>query len=196
MIKKIIIGIVLVIIAILGWHFISPFFINVQIQEELPEEFLVSENILIEREQVVPQAILQVETRDSSNEQIVEVEQDHPNQDMPQEPVVQSPKITHQSNFEKVDYNVSGSYKIIENNGSSLLRIENLDITNGPDLHFVLSNSKQSFGNGNFETIAELPANQGSYNIPIPDTIDPEDYQYLLIHCVQYSHTFASASLI
>lgn len=152
----------------MGWYFLSPIFIDVNVQEDLPEEFIV--------------------------EDIEDAEFDENLEDQDREELG-TPKIVHSGDFEKVDYDVSGSYKIIENGDERLLRIDNLHITNGPDLHFVLSNSNQAFGNDDYEIISVLPGNQGSYNVSIPEGLNIDDYEYLLIHCVRFSHTFASANL-
>jgi hypothetical protein len=101
---------------------------------------------------------------------------------------------THKGDFEKVDYSVQGGFEIYKKDGKNILRINNLDILNGPDLHFVFSNEKSSFTK-NYEIIKELPANKGSYNVEIPENLNPDNFQYLLIHCVRFRHTFAGANI-
>jgi len=151
----------------IAWYLISPAFINIRLEEDIPEGFtLENTSTLIEAE----------------NMNGIETE-------------TMVPVISHANNFQRVDYDVQGSYSIIDNGNEKLLRIENLDIANGPDLHFVFSNTNQAWNNNSYESIAALPGNQGSYNILIPDGLNPDDYKYLLIHCVQFSHTFASADI-
>ena len=110
---------------------------------------------------------------------------------------IQNPKqkLEYAGKFEKVDYKVEGNFKIYQTPQRKTLRIENLKIINGPDLFLVLSNKKTSFGNRKYQIISKLKANQGNFNVEIPQEIDPSKYQYLLIHCRAFSHTFAAAKL-
>lgn len=194
-IKKLVAVIVLAIVGYAGWYMVSPLFFDKEVQEAIPAEFLISENT------AVNQTDSGVTPKPEQGEVKNENQPDAKKQTNPTKTVAlektdsPGPQIIHTNNFEKVDYEVTGSYQIIENNGKLLLRIEGLDITNGPDLHFVLSNTNQPWGNRDFVKIAKLPGNKGSYNVPIPDGIKPADYQYLLIHCVIFSHTFASGKL-
>ena len=97
--------------------------------------------------------------------------------------------------FQKIDYNVEGSFKVYSQNGKKVLRIENLDIANGPDVYLVLSNKKPSFGNKNYRIVDKLKANKGSFNVELESDIDFSKYKYLLIHCKTFSHTFAGAEI-
>lgn len=173
--KKIILSIVLIVAIALGWYLFSPLFIDEEVQEAIPEAFVIQEEE--KAEGTLESAVSPDETSGIDSA------------------VNSGPTVTHTNTFEKVDYDVSGSYQIIENDGNAILRIEDLDITNGPDLHFVLSNTNQAWGNSDYVNIAPLPGNKGSYNVPLPEGVDPSAYEYLLIHCVQFAHTFASANL-
>ena len=102
--------------------------------------------------------------------------------------------LAYKGDFEKVDYNVKGDFAIYNDNGKKILRINDLEILGGPDLHLVFSNEKSSFTK-NYEIIKKLPANKGSYNVEIPENLDPADFQFLLIHCVRFRHTFAGATI-
>ena len=95
--------------------------------------------------------------------------------------------------FQKIDYNVEGSFKVYSQNGKKVLRIENL--ANGPDVYLVLSNKKPSFGNKNYRIVDKLKANKGSFNVELESDIDFSKYKYLLIHCKTFSHTFAGAEI-
>ena len=97
--------------------------------------------------------------------------------------------------FEKIDYKVKGSFKVYQMNDKNILRIENLDITSGPDLYLVLSNKKPSFGNSDYQIIEKLKANIGSFNVELKDNIDFTKYKYLIIHCKTFSHSFAGAEI-
>ena len=97
--------------------------------------------------------------------------------------------------FQKIDYNVEGGFKVYNQNGKKVLRIENLDIANGPDVYLVLSNKKPSFGNKDYQIVDKLKANKGNFNVELKPDIDFSKYKYLLIHCKAFSHTFAGAEI-
>ncbi len=83
----------------------------------------------------------------------------------------------------------SGNVKIYVENNLRKLVLENYTIENGPDLKVYLSktdapNTFVNLGNLNVETV---------YNIP--NSIDLNEYKYVLIHCQQYNHLFAIALL-
>lgn len=192
--KQIVLSIVVAALVVIGgslaWHFISPLFIDIEVSEALPEEFVIAPTAapslaplpaISTSPAALPTAIPQPIATATPTPVVA--------------PIASGPQLTHAGDLERIDYNVEGTFQIIENDGSSLLRIEDLDITNGPDLFWVFSNSNQSFGNNDFEVIAPLRANQGSYNVPIPAHINPDDYRYVLIHCKRYSHTFAGGAL-
>lgn len=112
-----------------------------------------------------------------------------------------APQLIFENEFEKIDYDIEGSYKIYKlEDGSYAIRIEDLDVQNGPDLHFVLTNEFTS-SLDDYEIISgpdidgEKFANKGSYNIEVPEGVNVEDYKYLVVHCVQYNHAFAGAEL-
>ena len=98
--------------------------------------------------------------------------------------------------FQKIDYNVEGAaLRFIAKMVKKSLRIENLDIANGPDVYLVLSNKKPSFGNKDYQIVDKLKANKGSFNVELKPDIDFSKYKYLLIHCKAFSHTFAGAEI-
>ena len=84
--------------------------------------------------------------------------------------------------------------------GSHLLRVENLDVTNGPDLRVILSpspdpqSSAEVKGQGYIE-LDKLKGNRGNQNYPIPSGFDVEPIQSVVIYCKPFRVIFSVASL-
>ncbi len=84
----------------------------------------------------------------------------------------------------------SGEVNVYLINGQYKLELKNFNVTQGPDLKVYLSKTNTptefvSLGNLNPSTV-----------YTIPQTADIATYSYILIHCQQYNHLFATAKLI
>ena len=84
--------------------------------------------------------------------------------------------------------------------GSHLLRLENLNVTNGPDLHVILTphadpgNSKEVKTSG-YVDLGKLKGNKGDQNYPIPDEVDIGSQRSVVIYCEPFAVVFSVASL-
>ncbi len=87
---------------------------------------------------------------------------------------------------------VSGSAKIITNDGKHSLVLDDFKTNNGPDLHIYLS--KESTPK-DFIDLGLLKSVSGTQVYPITGMPDFTKYKYALIHCQQYNHLFGSALL-
>ena len=84
--------------------------------------------------------------------------------------------------------------------GSYLLRIEDLKVTNGPDLHIFLSphpnptklDELYTFG---AVDLGKLKGNIGNQNYVIPEDVDVNIQMTVVIYCVPFHVFFSSASL-
>jgi len=88
--------------------------------------------------------------------------------------------------------NVSGAAKIYFQNNQYNLALENVTITNGPDLHVYISKEIQP---ATFIDLGKLQSVAGNQLYAIPGTPDFSQYKYALIHCKQFDHLFGSAEL-
>lgn len=77
-------------------------------------------------------------------------------------------------------------------NGGNVLRLEDLVVTNGPDLYVYLSTDKSA---SDFVDLGRLKANIGNQNYPIPAGTDLTKYDTALIWCRAFSVLFGSAEL-
>ncbi len=84
------------------------------------------------------------------------------------------------------------AYTIPIEDGSNVLRLENFQSTNGPDLYVYLATDDNA---SEFINLGELKANKGNQNYVIPDDADLTKYNKVLIWCQAFSVLFGSAEL-
>src|ERR687897_2774096 len=90
-------------------------------------------------------------------------------------------------------HDAQGIVKVIPvESGGNVLRLEDLVVTNGPDLYVYLSTDKSA---SDFVNLGRLKANIGSQNYPIPAGTDMTKYDTVLIWCKAFSVLFGSADL-
>jgi hypothetical protein len=90
-------------------------------------------------------------------------------------------------------HDAQGNAKVIPlENGGDILRLEDLMVTNGPDLYVYLSTDKSA---SDFVNLGRLKANIGNQNYPIPAGTDLTKYDIVLIWCRAFSVLFGSAEL-
>ena len=84
--------------------------------------------------------------------------------------------------------------------GSLLLRLENLNVTNGPALHVILTPHEDPKRDGDVKTtgyidLGKLKGNKGNQNYPIPEGVDINAQRTLVIYCVPFKVVFSTAPL-
>ena len=91
-------------------------------------------------------------------------------------------------------HNAEGVAKLIQvGDGTNILRLENLKVTNGPDLYVYLSADKTA---SDFVSLGRLKGNMGNQNYEIPNGTDLTKYNNVLIWCRAFSVLFGSAQLL
>ena len=84
--------------------------------------------------------------------------------------------------------------------GGHLLRLENLDVTNGPALHVILSpHEDPTRGNEvklpGYADLGPLKGNRGNQNYTIPADVDVSAIKSVVIYCKPFSVVFSVATL-
>jgi hypothetical protein len=81
-------------------------------------------------------------------------------------------------------------------NGSSVLRLENLDVTNGPDLHILLLKDPEGRDKSQgYLDLGGLKGNRGNQNYGIPDGEDLSTYRSAMIYWQPFHVIFSIAEL-
>ena len=84
--------------------------------------------------------------------------------------------------------------------GSEVLRLEDLNVTNGPALHVVLSTHpdperSQQVKQEGFVDLGDLKGNRGNQNYPIPAGVDTSIHKSVVIYCYPFAVVFSVATL-
>ncbi|MGF1664703.1 MAG: DM13 domain-containing protein [Acidimicrobiia bacterium] len=87
-------------------------------------------------------------------------------------------------------YDGTGSATVYDVDGSTVLRFEEFEVTNGPDLRVNLV-----LTDGSMVDLGVLTGNVGNQNYDIPADVDLSQVESVLIYCRAFSVYFAEASL-
>ncbi len=114
------------------------------------------------------------------------------------------PKVLATGEFISHEHGTTGSVQVIrKGNGEHVIRLENLDTSNGPDLHVWLTDAPVIegtdgwfvFDDGEYVDLGELKGNKGSQNYVIPADVDLSDLTSVSIWCKRFSVSFGAAEL-
>lgn len=212
------IGIIALIVgAGIAWYLVSPLFIDTTVDEafpvQLPSEAQAGEMSGDELEAALVAAIEDAQTLDDEEMAIVEAQVQTLSALMPDKPMDDDmpdsdlgseagPAVVLQGQFVDADDFHQGSgqatvYALAE--GESLLRFEDFDVTNGPDLHVILSSnpnptSQDDIGD-DYIDLGSLKGNMGNQNYEIPSDVDLSAYQSVVIYCMPFHVVFSTATL-
>jgi len=216
-IKLGIIGAIIIIVGVSAFYLASPLFISTEIDEPLPEgaevptaspplnqfqEFMaMSEEERIEAgnqmdEQEKNQIMLEFARMNTSiDESMTQINQSLSEQQTSQTGN-ESSNLLLTGSFVGVGdgiHDAQGIAKVIPiEGGGNVLRLEDLIVTNGPDLYVYLSTDKSA---SDIVNLGRLKANIGNQNYEIPEGIDITKYDTVLIWCRAFSVLFGSADL-
>ena len=84
--------------------------------------------------------------------------------------------------------------------GNHLLRLEDLNVTNGPALHVLLvahadPADADDVRQGGYVDLGPLKGNRGSQNYPVPSDVDVAGYNSVVVYCKPFSVVFSVAAL-
>ncbi len=88
----------------------------------------------------------------------------------------------------------AGTATIFQQGEERILRFEAFSVTNGPDLHVVLSTEANGVSD-DYVDLGTLKGNSGNQNYVIPAEINLDEYESVIIYCVAFSFVFATATL-
>jgi len=115
-----------------------------------------------------------------------------------------TPAVVARGTFISHEHSTTGTVRVLTlADGSRVLRIEDLDTSNGPDLRVWLSDQPVVegrdgwfvFDDGEYVELGELKGNRGSQNYAVPEGIDLEALSSVTIWCARFSVSFGAADL-
>lgn len=102
------------------------------------------------------------------------------------------PKVISQGEFKPRAHDVKGKSLLISKNGENILRFEDFETINGPDLRIYLSSE---LGNDDFIELGKIKATKGNVNYDIPAGTDLSKYKFVLVWCKPFGVLFSYAEL-
>lgn len=159
-------------IAVALWYFASPLVKNRTVNEDLPPEL-----------------------QDMQGKEDTQVDETMPTEASGEEEAFLTGMFRDADNFHKG----SGLAEIyILESGERLLRLEDFEVTNGPELHVLLAenpNPEDSESLGSYVDLGRLKGNKGSQNYEIPADLDVMKYASVVIYCKPFHVVFSTAAL-
>lgn len=93
----------------------------------------------------------------------------------------------------------SGQARVFQLDEQRVLRFEEFEVTNGPDLHVILtrnpSPARRSEVGDDYVDLGSLKGNVGNQNYDIPPEVDLAAFRGVVIYCVPFHVVFATATL-
>ena len=179
--KKIIIVIIIIIGGWFAWFTISPFFRNPEADEASP----LAQQPEIKDSMDSMTANQKQEFEKASMEAAKEVmEKD--------EPMMPQAALAAQADFAVRAHDVKGRALLINTGEEYIIRFEDFETINGPDLHIYLSSE---LGNSDFIDLGKIKATKGNVNYAVPAGTDIEKYNKVLVWCQPFGVLFSYADL-
>lgn len=182
--KRLLIGSAILAVPVIavGLWLTVPLFID----DEVDEEFPMSSGAEIPEDMTAEE--VEAEMEEAAEAPPAEIEEPMPEESEPS--VLTTGRFMDADDF----HQGSGTATIYElEDGSRVLRFEEFEVTNGPDLHvFLIPEDGDMDG---YVDLGSLKGNIGNQNYEIPAEVDPGEFGSVIIYCVPFSVLFATASL-
>ena len=180
--KKIILGVFVVVILLVAGWLTLPLFYDVEVNEALPGV-----------DSVVPAASSVGPTE--TPRPVAGTDVAAPSVPSTQEVSVAEPQVLGEGSFTGFDrfHQASGTARLLEVDGKTYVRFESdFTVTNGPDLFVYFGRDGEYDGDTN---IGRLKGNKGSQNYEVPESIDTSDYDEVWVWCRAFAVPFGKAVL-
>lgn len=192
MTKKRILGAALILaipVAIVGWWLGSPLFLDKTVNEDFP----LSANAAVPSD-MTPEEAERVMAEAAA------VDDEPMNEPMP---MAMEPEAIKSGQFRDGDdfHMGSGTATIYRlDDGSHLLRFEDFEVTNGPDLRVLISpaadvQNRDELDSAGYVELGKLKGNIGSQNYEVPEGIEVGEQMTVIIYCKPFHVVFSVAVL-
>ncbi len=190
--KPVLIGGGILIVGLLAWWLVSPLFIDKRVDEELTQ-----------RDKTAITSMSRRVGESQRNEFIAQMNETAKKDSAMTQPMPHAEKgvaVLAAGSLRPVAHDGSGSVRVLRLDPyeDQIVRLENLDVLNGPDLHVYLSakeNVESSADVGDFIDLGKLKGNQGNQNYVVPLNVDATKFKSVVIFCEPFKVVFASANL-
>jgi hypothetical protein len=175
LVKKAFILLVLLIAVVVGYYLISPAFDVVEVDEVSPLVVVGMTEMTAEMKELFD------EQMELMKDKVVEMAEDMP-----------TATLLASGTFTPDAHAVMGEALLIEDDTGKILRFENFETINGPNLHIYLATDSTAT---DFVDLGEIKATKGNVNYVLPSPIDVEKYDTVLVWCVPFKVLFSYAEL-
>ena len=103
-----------------------------------------------------------------------------------------TPTILIQAEFQAQAHEVQGRALLLQTQDQKILRFEDFETINGPELHIYLS---RDLTNNDFIDLGEIKATKGNVNYELPPETDTSKYSNVLVWCKPFGVLFSYAQL-
>jgi hypothetical protein len=127
-----------------------------------------------------------------------------PSSEPSEQPSATGPQTLASGELISHEHATSGTVQLVRlADGSHVVRLENLDTSNGPDLRVWLTDAPVKegkagwhvFADGKYVSLGKLKGNKGSQNYALPRDVDPSSYNSVSIWCDRFDVSFGAAEL-
>ena len=169
--------IVIILILVVAWYLISPAFKTIETNEESPLVIKDAMTTITDSEKSEFDAAVDV-----AKDQVTEMSDSMPS----------SAVLISEGNFKPGAHEVKGKALLIKDNEKPILRFEDFETINGPDLHIYLSSE---LGDSDYIDLGKIKATKGNVNYEVPSGTDTTKYNKVLVWCVPFRVLFSYAEL-
>ena len=110
-----------------------------------------------------------------------------------------APTTVSSESFRSLEHGTTGRALILRlGDGSIVVRLEDLDTSNGPDVHVTLSPAPSTAGDrdfGDYLDLGSLKGNRGNQNYGVPAGTDLTLFHSVVIWCKRFSVCFGVAPI-
>ena len=207
--KNLVLAIFVAVALAVGYWLISPLFIDKEVNEDLSPEIEAAVEQAIEefKEDQGDKAMMEKSLRDQLGDEAMmekfmtemkEMEDKEMVEAMPE--TSSAPQILKVGSIQDVAHHGSGAAKIIDLGGDQgkIVRLQDLDVSNGPDLRVLLSKSsvvRSSADLGDYVELGKLKGNKGTQNYIVPSNVDVSEYSSVVVYCKPFKVVFNYAGL-
>ena len=198
----IIAGVVIaLLLAPLGWWLASPLWRTDAVDEAFPFDLPTVAEAEAMSDDALETAILDVmnqaddmteEQQAMAEEKITELVEMMPDEEMaeemPESTTADEWAVVASGTFVDADpfHKGSGTATIFQQGDQRVLRFEDFEVTNGPDLHVLLVQNADGGDPGEYIDLGQLKGNVGNQNYEIPADIDLSQYDGIMIYCMPF----------
>jgi hypothetical protein len=200
--KKILIIVIVILIIWFAYYAISPLFRVVEVDDSLPENIIEP---IDDSDEALPQGGVE-NLRDDQKKEMEEILKDM-NKIVP--PTMNdtdpAPEEPDEQNDEDVDslpassavmnttgHPATGSVRVLQTAEGTVIRYEDFETINGPNLHIYLANDLDA---EDYFDLGEIKGTRGNINYTIPNEVDIADYKYVMYWCVPFGVLFNYAEI-